>query len=315
MAGDLGDDDNLYTTWGDGGGFGGNNTLGRVSVGLGRIEGMVNNLQPSNIWGGYNSVVPANFEGKSNGILSVNGTLYMLVTQEGFFLNGDILKSTDHGLNWTRNSTNSYLFAEADGAFSGMTFLQFGRDYHGARDNFVYVYSQDKRASKPRTQIAMFRVPKNQILNKSLYEYFAGLDTSGQPTWSSNITNRKAVFFDSAGIGFGVRVTFVPSLNRYILTKWNDVDSSWGIYDAPEPWGPWTTVKEYAHGEWMDSTIKFGFTFPTKWMSSDGTNFVMVFSGLDSYDSWNSIEGSFVTAPHSRNSISPIINYTILSDR
>src|SRR5437773_8848295 len=34
-----GPDDNLYTAWGDGGGFGGSDTNGRVSMGIGRIEG------------------------------------------------------------------------------------------------------------------------------------------------------------------------------------------------------------------------------------------------------------------------------------
>lgn len=292
------DDDNLYTCWGDGGGFGGSNTLGRVTIGLGKVTGTVDNLLASNIWGGVNPATPATFDGKCNGLLSVNGVLYLAATEQDSFRKGYILVSADHGLTWTNSASNAYLFAEADAAFSDMTFLQFGRDYQGARDNFVYVYSQDKRANPaPRVSIALFRVPLLQISSKTQFEYFAGLDANLRPLWTSDITQRQPVFVDPAGIGFGVRVSYNPGLKRYLLSKWRDVmDGAWGVYDAPEPWGPWSTVKEYATGEWIDASFKFGFTFPNKWLSTDGRSFVMIFSGLNALDSWNTLSGKFISS-------------------
>ena len=53
-----------------------------------------------------------------------------------------------------------------------------------------------------------------------------------------------------------------------------------GIYDAPEPWGPWTTA--YFTEAW-DVGPGETCSFPTKWMSADGNTVYLVFSGEDSY--------------------------------
>ena len=47
-----GTDGHLYASWGDGGGFGGTNRDGRVSLGFGRMEGSPQILCEVNIWGG-----------------------------------------------------------------------------------------------------------------------------------------------------------------------------------------------------------------------------------------------------------------------
>ena len=52
------------------------------------------------------------------------------------------------------------------------------------------------------------------------------------------------------------------------------------IYDAPEPWGPWTTVfftNEWDVGPGETSSI------PTKWISADGKTIHLVFSGDDHF--------------------------------
>ena len=53
-----------------------------------------------------------------------------------------------------------------------------------------------------------------------------------------------------------------------------------GVYDAPEPWGPWTTVffaEDWDVGPGETSSL------PTKWMSADGKTVHLVFSGDDSF--------------------------------
>ncbi len=52
------------------------------------------------------------------------------------------------------------------------------------------------------------------------------------------------------------------------------------IYDAPEPWGRWTTV--YFTNRW-DVGPGDTASFPTKWMSADGRTLYLVFSGDDSF--------------------------------
>src|SRR5689334_12235511 len=46
------DDGDLYTSWGDGGGFGGTDTDGRVAVGIGLVRGNPENWTGINILGG-----------------------------------------------------------------------------------------------------------------------------------------------------------------------------------------------------------------------------------------------------------------------
>ena len=285
------DDGELYAAWGDGGGFGGTNSDGRVSLGVARLEGPATDFTGHNVWGGKDCEVPATFPGKSNGIVSVGGVLYMAVVEQGNWLRSKIGRSTDHGRSWTFSS-DGWDFAEPDGAFSDIAFLTFGRDYQGARAGFVYAYSQDKRASPKQYDIAMFRVPKDQIMNRSAYQYFAGLDDRGKPSWTRDVAKRKPVFTDPNGVGWGVRVSYHPGLRRYLLTAHHDESGGWGLFDAPEPWGPWTTVA-YCE-KWVDSTFKFGFTFNQKWMSADGRAAYMVFSGTGIYDSFNVVKATFV---------------------
>jgi hypothetical protein len=53
-----------------------------------------------------------------------------------------------------------------------------------------------------------------------------------------------------------------------------------GIYDAAEPWGPWTTV---FYTETWDVGPGETSCFPTKWMSADGKSLYLVFSGEDHF--------------------------------
>jgi hypothetical protein len=57
-------------------------------------------------------------------------------------------------------------------------------------------------------------------------------------------------------------------------------EGGFGIYEAPEPWGPWTTV--YFTPKW-DVGPGETSSFPTKWMSPDGTTAYLVFSGDDHF--------------------------------
>ena len=61
------DDGALYTSWGDGGGFGGTNDDGRVTVGVAAIEGSPLDFAAKNVFGGKDCLAPATFTGKSNG--------------------------------------------------------------------------------------------------------------------------------------------------------------------------------------------------------------------------------------------------------
>lgn len=287
-------DDNLYTVWGDGGGFGGTDTVGRVSIGVARILGFGNNWSGVNVFGGANPESTATFIGKTNGIISIGGVLYMIVEEQDKWNRAKIGRSTDFGKTWTFNGGNfinsGWDFAEPGGAFSSACFLQFGKDYGGSRDNFVYGYSEKIVPDVIQPDIVMFRVPKDKIMNRSAYEFFAGLDAKGNPQWTLDINQMKPVFSDPNGVSWGMQAVYHPILKRYLLTVQRDSTGAWGIFDAPEPWGPWTTVAYY--DTWIDTSIKFLFAFNQKWISVDGKTMYMAFSGLDIYDSFNVIKAT-----------------------
>ncbi|HSI13317.1 MAG TPA: hypothetical protein VK961_14800 [Chthoniobacter sp.] len=96
------DDGHLYTAWGDGGGFGGSNSKGRVTIGVARVEGDAATYAGHNVWGGFAAEHPAQFEGKSYGILSVGGVLYMWVEHqpEPHLAACQLATSQDHGATW-----------------------------------------------------------------------------------------------------------------------------------------------------------------------------------------------------------------------
>ena len=65
-----------------------------------------------------------------------------------------------------------------------------------------------------------------------------------------------------------------------------------GMFDAPEPWGPWNTVAYFnstAFGAGAIEENTFFWNFSNKWLSADGRDFVLIFSGHNSNDSWNSV--------------------------
>ena len=306
------DNDHQYTSWGDGGGFGGGQSDGRASMGVGRVEGSKGSYKCYNVWGGKNGENPAAFAGKCYGLLSIGSTLYMWRSGDGSssdcFGLQELRKSTDYGASWQR----VLHFDDADftdtRGFLAPTFLQFGKAYAAARDEYVYVYAPENKDGVWEVQkpghIGLMRVPRDRISEKGAYRCFTGLGPDGNPEWFSDVNARKPVFADSVNGVMRTSVTYVPGLRRYVLmtqqkSRFKRKDGHIGIYDAPEPWGPWTTVFfENAWRAGIQKTDKQSKTvfwnLSSKWMSPDGRRFVMVYTGSGS-DEWGTVEGTFLT--------------------
>jgi len=293
------DNDHQYTAWGDGGGFGGTNSEGRVSLGVARVEGSGTSYNGTNVWGGISPENPAQFNGKSYGILSVGGILYMWATTETHPHTAEVTLaySTDHGAHWTESSVK---FFNSEN-MTIPTFLNFGKNYAGARDGYVYSYfihstltTSSFGVSKPG-RIYLSRVLNADILDKSKYEYFSGM-SGNSPTWTSSLNSKKPVFEDPNGVGWNVSVSYNAGIGRYLLmTEHTKTFRGYlGLFDAPEPWGPWTTVHYTDNfGSGAIQKTAFYWNFSNKWLSSDGKDFVMVFTGIGENDSFNTVEGTF----------------------
>lgn len=292
-------DGHQYCAWGDGWGFDGGST--KKSLGFSRIEGTKDAWTPRDTYGSENAEAVATVGGKSYAILAVNGALYSLVSPGSESTNlesATLHKSTDGGHSWIPTAV-TFTAATHDLALPG--FLQFGRDDAGARDGYVYAYWTRVQQVLWQTQkpgeIILTRVPRDQIETMNRYEYFSGLDGSGNPTWSASPGSMRPVFTDPNGVLVNSAI-HVAGLDRYLLvtyhTTWNQ--GNLAIFDAPEPWGPWTTVAY--HSGWplggeVDRNTFYG-NFASKWFSADGLDFVFVFTGTNANDSWNSVQGSFV---------------------
>jgi len=269
------DDGNLYTAHGDCRGF---VPLRPSKLGLGfaRITGGPENFEGINIPATADNTGIGAQGKKASGMLMVDGVLYLLARNAG---NSQLAWSTDYAKTWT---WADWKFTTS---FGHPAFLNFGKNYAGARDKYVYIYSPDHdSAYENAAGLVMARVPKDQIRDRSAYEFFQSRDDRGHPRWTKDIAQRGHVFSNPPAGVYRTQVSFNAGLKRYFLNHilhGSDgvrFQGGMGIYDAPEPWGPWTTV--YYTPTW-DVGPGENQHFPPKWMSADGKTMHLIFSGDD----------------------------------
>ncbi|MFL6601898.1 MAG: LamG-like jellyroll fold domain-containing protein [Steroidobacteraceae bacterium] len=309
-----GADGNLYGAWGDGGGFDGtqdSKATGRTSVGFARIAGTPVVGNPSsfvgkNVWGQAPqfALSQATFGGKVSDLFSVGGVLYgqgALWTSANCGCTDPTIKSgnnpADYTLVWSSDLGKTWTTApwKSSGGFG--SFLQFGQDYEGAFDpQHLYFYYVGDVNSDPTHSYLRRMLTSAVTADPSTpghWEYFTGLDSSGSPIWSTIKANAHPVFTDvnsPAGAGTYVGVVYDAPLGRYVaIAGHGDGVGQMGIFEAPNPWGPWATVGYYADWGGFNETAgpSNGMQFPAKWISSDGKTLWAVFSGINTFDSFN----------------------------
>jgi CubicO group peptidase (beta-lactamase class C family) len=270
------DDGCLYSAYGDGTGFV-PKTLEKLSLGLSRIEGNPDRFTGVNIRSATLEQKGDGAKGKkASGLLMVDGVLYLLARNAG---HSQLAWSTDHGRTWTWADWKFTI------GFGCPTFLNFGPNNAGARDEYVYVYSHHAdSAYLPADDVSLARVPKDRIRDRGAYEFYTGTKPDGGPLWSREIGDLGAVF-TNPGKCYRVTVSYNAALKRYLLCQagsdsHSKLEAGFGIFDAPEPWGPWTTVT-YVPAWDVNPGETCGF--PTKWMSADGRTMHLLFSGGDSF--------------------------------
>ncbi|MFC1712289.1 hypothetical protein ACFL6S_01405 [Candidatus Poribacteria bacterium] len=278
------DDDLQITSYGDGKGFRDGNPS--LTLGFARIFGDPPDHYAEDLPSDADAPMGGGPSGiKSSGMLMVDGVLYMFVRNykpgsSDDYTNARLAWSTNMGVNWI---WADWYFSDT---FGCPDFVQFGKNYQGARDDYVYIASQaNDDAYKYSPDIVMLRAPKDRVSDRESYEFFAGLASSGDPIWSSDIAERSPIFTDPQGTQ-RISINYNAALRRYILASTHQPPGSnathtgaLGVFDAPEPWGPWTTV--YYDDYWSGDHRTYHHRFPTKWMSDDGRTMWLLFSGLD----------------------------------
>ncbi len=268
----------LYTAYGDGHGFK-PFVPEKLSLGFAKVTGTPPDVKGLNV---RSQDIERKGDGakglKASGLVTIDDMIYLFARNVG---NAQLAWSDNWGQSWEwadRKFTTS---------FGCPTFLNFGENYKGARDGFVYVYSHDSdSAYTPADRMVLARVPKDKVREKADYEFFAGLDRDGKPAWSKDVAKRAAVF-EHKGKCYRSGITYHPATRQYLWCQTlpggkadGRAAGGFGIYSAPEPWGPWRTV--YYTEQW---DIGPGETchFPTMWMSPDGRTAWLLFSGDDCF--------------------------------
>jgi hypothetical protein len=119
------------------------------------------------------------------------------------------------------------------------------------------------------------RVPANRIRERAAYEFLERV-TGGKAVWTRDIDSRGPVFqFD--GHCQRADVVYSPLLKRYLLALGYNHKGGWGLFDAPEPWGPWTTA---FHTDYWGLGGTHGYRLPAKWIGPNADRMTLVFSGV-----------------------------------
>lgn len=207
---------------------------------------------------------------------------------------------------WEHRSRDTLVFFKEDQeAFSLLTILQMGRNYEHNKDGYVYVYAPNGNSEGTMNELVMFRVEKNKLLDRSSYEYFAGLATNGNGKWTKDITARAVVHTFPSGwvnilphpYAWHPSVIYNAPLNTYMMANWGtgsapngmwfDKPSYLGFWVAPNPWGPWTQI--YEESAWMPAYDKKARAYQPqiapKWVAADGKSFWLVWTDYQGHDS------------------------------
>jgi hypothetical protein len=235
---------------------------------------------------------------KASGITCVDGVLYIAVSRwdskpspvdmRQAAQNSSIIKSTDHGVTWSRSAKENYDNPMFPGRkFANPFFIEYGKNGKSNVDNadkYVYAVSTDGYWNNGSSLI-LGRVLRAKMgnLNGNDWEYYNGSGNDGQNirNWTNDINKSKPVVIDSFQLGIPT-ITYNKILKRYILAQWNfplggwcGPKSRWTFRESPTPWGPWKIC-------YTDTFNREGWYIPcilSKFISNDGLDMKIIGSG------------------------------------
>ena len=280
-----GDDDALYTAYGDGYGFA-PQLPSKLGMGFAKIYGTPDDLHTVNIRSDAENMLYGRRGVKASGLLMTDGILYLLGrNSDGDGCGSRLAISADHGAHF---EWCDWRFEQ----FGHMTFVNYGKNYEGARDNYVYMVSHDHPSAYENGDgFVLLRAPKENLMERESYEIFMGMGTdenSGNPVFGSDLS-QYGLILKCPSRACRVSISYNAGLKRYILRQqhrfmpWNAdtrFDGGFGLYESPEPWGPWKCA--YFTERWDIGPGDLG-CFPAKWISGDGKTAYHVFSGDDNF--------------------------------
>jgi hypothetical protein len=266
-------DDGLYSAVNDGAGFG----KRKRNIAFNRITGsdpLALSGQLQNIMEEYGAMnAPIATDGrnwKSGGSIAIDGMLYMSIGMDRYVdpayagrqtrIDSSIIKSNDHGLHWSRPMQANRRSPMFPGMrFATPFFIHFGKEYAAATvdnaDRYVYATSNDGFWDNGDSYI-LGRVPRSRIsaLNAADWTFYRGADGMLDSSWTHDM-RQAAHIIDAPGQCGETGVTYLPALDRYVMTAWyypggtghtGKIDTTeFAFYESPKPWGPWQRIKVF----------------------------------------------------------------------
>lgn len=147
----------------------------------------------------------------------------------------------------------------SDYVFTTVMFLDYGKNSENCPDDYVYAYGMDYNWRDSFTNqvidpvdLYLARVHKDHVMDRTRWEFFTGTGTDGQPGWSGDITQRRAVLHDDRKVYTNMSpaytgannmtvisqgsIVYNKPLDRYIYTSWTEY--TFEFYESPTPYGP-----------------------------------------------------------------------------
>ena len=209
---------------------------------------------------------------------------------------------------WDKVSAENMAFykVQPEGAFApSLTFLQMGRNYELNRDGYVYAYSGNGGEDGSANQLVVARVPKDRVVDRSAYEFFAGMSLDGAATWTRDISRRASVHTFPLGwvsgkmpgahpSGWWTAAAYNPALDLYMLVAsgtsqgvtggWFGKPNYLGVWVSQTPWGPFQQVHEEQAWTPQDDGHSrcYAPQIPPKWIAPDGRSFWLVWTDVGS---------------------------------
>lgn len=283
------DDDNIYVSSGD-------PLWGESHDGLdvekfvgGPTDYVIEKVSQMNDYTGWGGNGP-----KPTGMICVDGILYlafqnMLRTQKPPFSllsqhgsDAHIVYTTNKGSWWVPTLQNIPEPMFSGHKFGGPAFVNFGQNNANARDSYVYAISSDQWDNGSNLRLG--RVPKDSITCRERWEWVCAYMPSGEPAWSSDLDEAIPILSIHRWIG-APEMVYLAGIERYLLFTWRlhkdfspDDGTDLLVFDAPEPWGPFTLAhfEEYWEGKEFNPYCP---RLPLKWIEPDGLTGWLQFSG------------------------------------
>ncbi|MGK7397303.1 MAG: hypothetical protein ACNS62_22190 [Candidatus Cyclobacteriaceae bacterium M3_2C_046] len=292
-------DGNMYAAWGDGWGWNADKeAMDKKSIGISRIKGAWGDLAAEDLWGEG----PGSQFGKPEALIAFENKIYMFWTSGDSKYEHDSYAavSEDSGKNW--HLIHKKVFWYAPSGFRVRGIAQYGKDYQDAKDDYLYIYFGMNR----HPDIFLARVQKEKIFDGLAYEWFRYRKPDGSARWTRDFSHKAVVFQDNNAYAWHLSIVYHPKYDKIILAKPHfdkddDPDqiriyetgiNGLGIFDAPTPWGPWTSV--YYNDSFYDGLIKFNYVIPAKFLNKESDSFILGWSGWPEYDNITFIKGKFI---------------------